>query len=124
MREAPARVLLGVAAALGAGLVGASVVAGGDLPEAGPEDIRLVSENVAFSQSELTAPAGRVTVELSNRDLFWHTFTIDELGVDLLVPVHGQRSESFAAPPGTYRFVCRIPGHVAAGMEGTLTVEG
>jgi plastocyanin len=122
--SAGTRVLLVVAAALGAGLVGASVLAGGELPEAAPADIRLVSENVAFSESELTAPAGTVTVELSNKDLFWHTFTIDELGVDLLVPVQGRRSASFAAAPGTYRFVCRVPGHVGAGMEGTLTVEG
>lgn len=118
------RVLPGLAAALGAGLVGASALAGGDLHEATPEDIRLVSENLAFSESELTAPAGTLTVELSNKDLFWHTFTIDELGVDLLVPVQGRRSASFAATPGTYQFVCRIPGHVGAGMEGTLTVEG
>lgn len=118
------RILLGLAAALGAGLVGASALAVGDLPEAALEDVRLVSENLAFSESELTAPAGTLTVELSNKDLFWHTFTIDELGVDLLVPVQGRRSVSFAAAPGTYQFVCRIPGHVGAGMEGTLTVEG
>lgn len=27
------------------------------------------------------------------------------------------------APPGEYRFVCTIPGHVEVGMVGTLTVE-
>ena len=44
--------------------------------------------------------------------------------MDLLVRVQGRLSASFAAAPGTYQFVCRIPGHVGAGMEGTLTVEG
>lgn len=123
-RSAGPRVLLALAAALGVGLVGATLLAGGDLPEAGQGDLRLDSEMLAFSETELTAPAGKVTVELTNQDLFWHTFTIDELGVDLLVPVLGRRSTSFTASPGVYRFVCRIPGHVGAGMEGTLTVEG
>src|SRR5690606_38080262 len=31
---------------------------------------------------------------------------------------------SFEAPPGEYEFVCAIPGHVEAGMVGTLIVEG
>jgi hypothetical protein len=31
-------------------------------------------------------PRGRVTVVLTNHDLFWHTFTIDELDVDLEAP--------------------------------------
>lgn len=31
---------------------------------------------------------------------------------------------SFKAPaPGTYTFLCTYPGHFAAGMKGTLTVE-
>ncbi|HEU5090712.1 MAG TPA: plastocyanin/azurin family copper-binding protein, partial [Roseiflexaceae bacterium] len=31
---------------------------------------------------------------------------------------------TFKAPaPGTYTFLCTYPGHYAAGMKGTLTVE-
>ncbi len=92
--------------------------------ETGVEGIHLTSENVAFSETELTAPAGEVTVTLENKDLFWHTFTIEELGVDLRVPIGAEIPVTFPAPPGQYRFICAIPGHPEAGMEGTLTVEG
>lgn len=85
-------------------------------------DIHLESENVAFSDSDLTAPAGEITVILENKDLFWHTFTIEELGIDLRVPLGAELPVTFEAPPGEYEFICAIPGHPAAGMVGTLTV--
>lgn len=86
-----------------------------------PGDIRLVTSSALFDQEHLTARAGTVGVYVRNRDLFWHTFTIDELGVDLRIPVGGARRITFDAPPGTYSYVCRVPGHDAR-MTGTLVV--
>ena len=86
-------------------------------------DAMLVAKNVAFSSSTLSMSSGDVTVSLANQDLFWHTFTIDNLGVDLPVPVGATRSVTFTVTPGTYEFECRIPGHPEAGMVGTLTVR-
>jgi plastocyanin len=83
----------------------------------------VIADRSAFENDELEAEAGTVTVFLDNRDYFWHTFTIRALGVDLAVPVEASGRASFDAPPGTYRFVCAIPGHEAAGMVGTLTVR-
>lgn len=115
-------------AAMAAGL-GVTVVVAASIaavltpaPVTGTADLQVVSEKVAFDQTTLRASAGPVTVELANRDLFWHTFTIDELGVDLAVPVGGNRQVDFEADPGTYRFYCRIPGHEVR-MAGTLTVR-
>lgn len=93
-------------------------------PERESAGIDLVAENVAFDEGELSASAGSITVSLENRDLFWHTFTIEELEVDLRVPVSAEMTVTFDAPPGEYRFFCDIPGHPEAGMEGTLLVEG
>jgi len=70
----------------------------------------------------LQASSGQVTVAVRNRDLFWHTFTIDALGVDVRAPVGQLRSATFEARPGTYSFYCRIPGHATLGMRGTVTV--
>lgn len=93
-------------------------------PERESAGISLVAENVGFDQAELSASAGSITVSLENRDLFWHTFTIEELGVDLRVPVSAEMTVTFDAAPGEYTFICDIPGHPEAGMKGTLLVDG
>lgn len=54
----------------------------------------LVTENTNFSQSELISESAQVMLSLSNHDLWWHTFTIDELGVDLKVPMGAERDLS------------------------------
>jgi plastocyanin len=85
--------------------------------------LEVEARNVAFVPASLTAGGGQVTVAIRNRDLFWHTLTIDALKVDLKVPVGRLRSASFEARPGTYDFYCRIPAHRTLGMRGTLTVR-
>jgi plastocyanin len=100
------------------GLAGAGGRGAAEVP-----DVVVTAADVAFSSTELRAPAGEVTVRMDNTDLFWHTFTVDELGVDLQVPVGGARSVTFDAPPGEYPFYCKIPGHPQAGMRGTLILE-
>ena len=113
-------------------LVGASLLVfvgmwGWSLTSTGPAgpvaDAALVAENVAFSESSLSVGSGQVTVSLANQDLFWHTFTIESLGIDLPVPVGATRSVTFDVEAGTYEFKCRIPGHPEAGMTGTLIVN-
>jgi plastocyanin len=85
--------------------------------------VAIESRNAAYSITSLAAPRGQVTVVLTNRDLFWHTFTIDQLKVDLEAPLGGTREVTFTSPAGSYRFYCRVPAHAAAGMHGTLTIR-
>jgi plastocyanin len=84
--------------------------------------LEVQTTNVAFVPDTLAATGGEVTVAVRNRDLFWHTFTIDALGVDVRAPVGRLRTATFEAQPGTYSYYCRIPGHATLGMRGTLTV--
>ena len=93
-------------------------------PQAAPEGaLEVETVNVAYHPESLQASGGKVTVALRNRDLFWHTFTIDALHVDIRAPVGSLRAATFEATPGTYSYYCRIPGHAALGMRGTLTVR-
>jgi plastocyanin len=103
------------------GLVWAMTKAG---PEAAPQGaLEVHAVNLAYRPDSLQASGGKVTVALRNRDLFWHTFTIDALRVDIRAPVGRLRAATFEARPGTYSYYCRIPGHAALGMRGTLTVR-
>ena len=79
--------------------------------------------NARFSATTLTADHGTVTIDFTNNDLFWHTFTVPALGIDIRTPVKGHGQVSVNAQPGSYEFFCAIPGHKSIGMRGTLTVN-
>jgi plastocyanin len=85
--------------------------------------IAMDTKDVRFSPDEITGAAGRIEISLSNKDLFWHTFTIHALDVNVKIPSIGTRNTVFRARAGTYKFVCAIPGHEQAGMKGTLIVR-
>jgi plastocyanin len=103
--------------------LGAAAVAGwGKEQTQGPNDLALKIHNTAYSSTNITATSRQVTLYVTNDDLFWHTITIDQLGVELPLPVGSHRRITFTAPSGTYTFYCRIPGHRQAGMQGTITV--
>jgi uncharacterized cupredoxin-like copper-binding protein len=90
-------------------------------PQAG--DVRVDINNVAYAPERLTTAAGWVTFAIHNEDLFWHTFTIDALHLNVDTPIGARRRITVVAIAGTYQFYCRVPGHKAAGMKGTLTVS-
>jgi len=86
-------------------------------------DLVIAATNARYSTTTLTADHGTVTVDFTNNDLFWHTFTVTNLGVDIRSPVKGHERVSFNAAPGTYEFFCAIPGHKQIGMRGTLVIR-
>lgn len=103
--------------------LGAAAITGwGKEQTQGPNDLALKIHNTAYSATKIAAASHQVTLYVTNDDLFWHTVTIDRLGVELDLPVGSHRRVTFSAPPGTYIFYCRIPGHRQAGMQGTITI--
>ena len=89
--------------------------------QASAGDTRIITKDTRFVPARIEVGAGRVSIFMANEDLFWHTFTIRKLHVNLDVPVGGHRRISFDASPGTYEFVCLI--HEQGGMKGTLVVK-
>ncbi len=81
----------------------------------------LVMRDDEFVPSEFTIQAGS-QITLQNEGQAPHTFTVDGQNVDHEVQAGETETESLELEPGTYDFVCRF--HEAAGMTGTLTVEG
>ena len=84
--------------------------------------VSLTIHNAAYSNTRLNAQSSQVTLAVTNQDLFWHTVTIDQLHVNVAIPIGGHRDIRFSAPPGSYTFYCAIPGHRQAGMVGTITI--
>jgi plastocyanin len=90
-------------------------------PVAASGDIRLTTQDIEFAPATISADAGAVTVFVTNQDPTLHTFTIEELGVDLQIPGGSDARITFDADPGTYEFVCTP--HEGMGMIGTLKVK-
>jgi plastocyanin len=94
----------------------------------GGETLKLAADKSAlkFDKSSLTAKAGKVTLEMSNPSQLPHAVAIKGNGVDVDGKTVGNGETSTASTdlkPGTYTFYCPVPGHEAAGMKGTLTVN-
>ncbi len=94
-----------------------------------------------FSPSAFTVPAGeQITLKSTNSGAVIHNFIIMNLGYNvgnefdeedlenvywkLEIAPGGGTETNFTAPeePGEYEIVCSTPGHVQAGMLGTLNV--
>lgn len=104
-------------------------------------NINVTLTDFAYSPTQFTVPAGQeINVDATNNGAVIHNFIIMNLGTTvgteytadddanvywkLEVPTGGSTTASFTAPtePGEYEVVCSTPGHVQAGMVGTLTV--
>jgi plastocyanin len=85
------------------------------------------SGQLKFNTTKLTAKAGSDTFDFTNDAPLSHDFTIESSGGQKVgaTPVFSGGTKSFTATlkPGTYKFLCTVPGHAAAGMQGTLTVK-
>jgi plastocyanin len=97
-----------------------------------PEDLGTVLElsadpggAFAFDKETLEAPAGTVTIHLTNPASVPHNIGIEGNGIDEKTdPVtNDEVSLTVELEPGEYTFYCDVPGHREGGMEGTLTVS-
>ncbi len=72
--------------------LGAAAVTGwGKEQIQGPNDLAVKIHNTAYSTTKISATSRQVTLYVTNDDLFWHTVTIDQLGVELALPVGSHR---------------------------------
>lgn len=105
--------------------------------------LKVTSSEFAFDPTTLDAAAGKVEITLDNAGKIPHELVLlkTDTAADKL-PVSGGRvsekdsvgeisetdggktaAHEFDLKPGTYVFVCNIPGHYQDGMRGTLTVK-
>jgi plastocyanin len=113
-----AAVAIGVAVACAAFAGIATVSTTSDPRVAG--DIVIDVRNMVYPDVTLTAGANVLFID--NHDLVRHTLLIE--GTDIAAEIPGTTSRRITVDlaPGTYRYICDVPGH--EGMRGTITVTG
>jgi plastocyanin len=82
--------------------------------------------NLAFDTTSLTSKPGKVTIDFNNPAALEHNVAIEQNGKQIAISetlAEGKTSVSADLAPGTYTYLCTIPGHAEAGMEGVLTVR-
>lgn len=103
-------------------------VPNGDLPKGPGEALQLAADptQIAFDKTTLTSKPGKVTIDFDNPSALEHDVAIEQDGKQIAISetiAKGKTSVSADLAPGTYTFLCTVPGHAEAGMEGTLTVK-
>jgi len=79
-----------------------------------------------YDKSSLSAKAGTVTIAFTNTAPLEHNLSIESASKSVVgtTPIFkGTKLLTLKLAAGTYKFFCSVPGHRAAGMEGTLTVQ-
>lgn len=81
---------------------------------------------IAYDTTELSSEPGEVTIDFTNPSALEHDVAIEKDGKEIAgsdLIAEGKTSVTADLGPGTYTFLCTVPGHAEAGMEGTLTVK-
>jgi plastocyanin len=82
--------------------------------------------DIAYDKTELSSEPGEVTIDFTNPSALEHDVAIEKDGKEIAgseLIAEGKTSVTADLGPGTYTFLCTVPGHAEAGMEGTLTVK-
>ncbi len=101
---------------------------GAGAPAGAGATLQLAADPAAleFDKTELAGKPGEVTIEFTNPAQIAHDVAIlrgeEELAKSDLIS-EGETSVSAELEPGQYTFICTVPGHAEAGMQGTLAVE-
>lgn len=97
-----------------------------EVPPTGVKELTVIGEEYRFQPSSITLKKSeRVKITFKNNGRTVHNLIIEELGIKTKTIGAAQADTiEFTAPvTGTFIFFCSVPGHRAAGMEGSLIVE-
>src|SRR6266540_28982 len=105
-------------------LAGSASAGGAGVAEEPIVSSLLTVEKSAFVETSLDMNDGEVLgLFIDNKDPFPHSFDIDSLDIHVQLPPSSTTAVAIKPTgPGEIEFYCSVPGHVAAGMVGTLSV--
>ena len=98
----------------------------GPIAQHGAPTIKVTAHEFSFSPKQLQIKAKQtVNINFVDAGSLFHTFTVLG-GPTFNLQANAGESISGAltlSQGGTYQFICSVPGHAGAGMEGTITVQ-
>jgi plastocyanin len=91
-------------------------------PEGASNAVEVSAANFAFSPPSVPVePGAEIELTFTNEDTTQHSFTADDLGIDLVLDGGASDSTTFTAPDsGSVEFQCKF--HQS--MIGTITTDG
>jgi plastocyanin len=116
MRRAAGVALVAVALIFGA-CGGDDDGGGGD---GGSETLDVTARDFEFADTSPSVPAGEVEVQFTNEGEAEHSFTVEDLDVEVEAEGGESATTTFTAEAGTYEFHCEYHPDQ---MTGELTVE-
>lgn len=93
--------------------------------DAARSEVHVVTEDFSFSIDASRVKAGLVTFFVENNGSMPHDFSIEVDGEEHKTPLIDPGESvtlEVELEPGTYSYVCTVPGHAMLGMRGSLTV--
>lgn len=101
-------------------------IGGAPTSAAGTEGAQIVEVELGdlfIKPVQLQAEAGSVRFQVTNNGQTEHNFAIETLGrTEMIPPGDVATLEVPSIEPGTYNFLCEVPGHADSGMKGTIVV--
>ena len=136
----PGRIALLAGLGLSIGLAAIAAARAGGVGAA-PRSAQIDIHHAHYGPDTLTVPAGTpITILLKNTDPIDHEWIVGDAATHErhrtgTEPIHASRPTEVTIPagqsrettvrfdqPGTYLYICHLPGHEAYGMVGTLVV--
>ena len=120
-----ALVILLVAGVVAIGLIGLLTDIGDSGDSAGSSSTTIDVALTEFAiEGDLTAPAGQVTLAVSNVGSVEHNLVVRELGSSTpMIAAGGSATLALGdLPAGTYQLFCEVAGHESSGMSADLVI--
>jgi len=96
-----------------------SVVAYAGQNHATATSISVKATEFKFTLSKKSAPHGKVTFKVTNKGHLKHDFKINGKKTSMISPGKSA-SLTVTLKKGSFKYICTVPGHAAAGMKGTF----
>lgn len=88
--------------------------------------VNVVADDFSFSIDTTQAVAGKTAFVVENKGSVPHDFSISGNSVEQKTPMIAPGESAILKVdlvPGTYTYLCTVPGHAMLGMQGTFTVK-